>query len=102
MATSSQPATTPASVEPLICPDWCTLPVGHDSAEPNRIHYAPTAESMFLCFGEAPMRNDLDRAWYAEIIGLELLNDTAAGMAEELRAAAADIIAAAEWLEARS
>ncbi|UFN46069.1 hypothetical protein [Nocardioides okcheonensis] len=78
------------------------MPAGHDPDEPNRIHYAPTAESVHLSYGDEPLHNDLDRAWYAEIIGLELLNDTAAGMAEELRAAAADIIAAAEWLEARS
>lgn len=81
------------------CPDWCTLPARHDAEEPSRIHYAPVPSKAFVSMNDNPTYAK-EPAWYAEVPGVDLSYDTASMLAAELRIHAADIIAAAEWLEA--
>lgn len=85
----------------LTCPPWCTLEPGHDLGElpGGRIHYAPIPHNLHVSMNDDPNLTGLDRRWYAEVIELEIHEDTPLQLAAELRRAAADIVAAAEWLE---
>lgn len=99
-------AASPKTSDGICCPEWCTLPPGHDPAEVaagcSRIHYAPTPANVWVGFNDTTNPDRTSPVWEAEIDGVQVVAMSAAEAAVGLRRAAADIIAAAEWLEAQS
>lgn len=73
------------------CPAWCTLPAGHDADDDERQHRGPTFGRYYASQCD---RGDGTRS---ELVILDRIDDGHESV-QEIRAAASDLLLAADWL----